>query len=64
MIFFTEQIEPFYEDGNPHPVNPIPVTLKDNRTGYFLGDDKRSAIEGKGVSVSTITEDDFIQATP
>lgn len=59
MIFFTEQIDTFYEEGNPHPITPISVTLKDNRVGYFLGDDKRNAIEAKGISVNIISHDDM-----
>lgn len=60
MIFFTEKIKPFYEKGNPHIVSPIgEVTLKDNRIGYVLGDDKKASIEAKGVSVEIISKDDI-----
>lgn len=59
MIFWTEKIEPF-KAGTRNCV-PCACELKDERTGYFLGEDWREEIEGKGVSVEIITKEDLKQ---
>lgn len=56
MIFFQEQIEPFFISEN-NRINPRPCELIDGRKGYFLADDKQSEIESKGATVEQISKD-------
>ena len=56
MIFWTENIGEF-ELSTGMKVVPIPCTLKDNRTGFYLGDDKKEVVESKGVVTEEITTD-------
>ena len=41
-------------------VVPIPCTLIDERTGYYLGKDWKDEIEGKGITVELITKEDLV----
>jgi hypothetical protein len=54
MIFWTKDIGEF-ELSTGMKVIPIPCTLKDNRTGFYLGDDKKEVVESKGVVTEEIT---------
>ncbi len=56
MIFFTKNIGEF-ELSTGMKVIPIPCTLKDNRTGFYLGDDKKSEVEALGAVTEEITTD-------
>jgi hypothetical protein len=54
MIFWTKDIGEF-ELSTGMKVIPIPCTLKDNRTGFYLADDKKEVVESKGVTTEEIT---------
>jgi hypothetical protein len=54
MIFWTKDIGEF-ELSTGMKVIPIPCTLKDNRTGFYLGDDKKEVVESRGVVTEEIT---------
>jgi|TARA_R110000823_G_scaffold315249_1_gene446323 hypothetical protein len=56
MIFWTKDIGGF-ELSTGMKVVPIPCTLKDNRTGFYLGDDKKEVVESKEVTTELITID-------
>jgi hypothetical protein len=56
MIFWIKNIGEF-ELSTGMKVIPIPCTLKDNRTGFYLGDDKKEVVESKGVVTEEITTD-------
>ena len=56
MIFWTKDIGDF-ELSTGMKVIPIPCTLKDNRTGFYLGDDKKEVVESRGVVTEEITTD-------
>lgn len=56
MIFWTKDIGEF-ELSTGMKVIPIPCTLKDNRTGFYLGDDKKEVVESRGVVTEEITTD-------
>lgn len=60
LIFFTRYIKPF-KAAIGVQVSPCPCELKDGRKGYFLGEDWREEIEGKGVTVELITKEDLKQ---
>ena len=57
MIFWTENIQPF-KSGTRNCV-PCACELKDGRAGYFLGDDWKNEIEGRGVTIEIITKADL-----
>ena len=60
MIFFTETFEPYQlEDGSD--LTPIDCELKDGRSGYYLSDKWKEAIEGRGITTEPITFDDIKQ---
>ena len=54
MIFWIKNIGEF-ELSTGMKVIPIPCTLKDNRTGFYLGDDKKEVVESRGVVTEEIT---------
>jgi hypothetical protein len=56
MIFWIKNIGEF-ELSTGMKVIPIPCTLKDNRTGFYLADDKKEVVESKGVVTEEITTD-------
>ena len=56
MIFWTKDIGDFELSTGMKAV-PIPCTLKDNRTGFYLGDDKKSEVEALGAVTEEITTD-------
>ena len=59
MIFWTENIGEF-KLSTGMKVIPIPCTLKDDRTGFYLGDDKKEVVESKGVTTEGITIDKLV----
>lgn len=58
MIFFEENIQPFTAE-NGMKIKPISCELKDNRQGYYLGDEWKEEIESKGATTEQITKDDL-----
>lgn len=58
MIFFTTHIEPFTASTGML-VSPCQCELKNGRKGYFLGEDWKEEIKGKGVTVEIITKADL-----
>ena len=54
MIFWIKNIGEF-ELSTGMKVAPIPCTLKDNRTGFYLANDKKEVVESKGVVTEEIT---------
>jgi|GEM_PF-2714051 len=59
LIFFTTEVAPFTATIKMNVV-PIPCTLIDERTGYYLGKDWKDEIEGKGITVELITKEDLV----
>jgi hypothetical protein len=59
MIFWTKDIGDF-ELSTGMKVIPIPCTLKDDRTGFYLGDDKKEVAESKGATTELITIDKIV----
>jgi hypothetical protein len=56
MIFWTKDIGDFKLSTGMNVI-PIPCTLKDNRTGFYLADDKKEVVESKGAETESITID-------
>ena len=56
MIFWTKDIGDF-ELSTGMKVVPIPCTLKDNRTGFYLANDKKEVVESKEVTTEEVTTD-------
>jgi hypothetical protein len=54
MIFWNKNIGEF-KSSTGMKVIPIPCTLKDNRTGFYLGKDKKEVVESKGAVTEEIT---------
>ncbi len=59
MIFFTDNLGIYINDEGFFR-NPRPCTLKDNRTGFYFGDNKASELTVKGVSYEQITKEDIL----
>ena len=57
MIYFEEEIMPFKAGADM--CRPIPCELKDNRQGYYLGDDWKEEIEAKGATTEPIEKQDL-----
>jgi hypothetical protein len=60
LIFFTTEVAPFKSTTGMNVV-PVPCTLTDERTGWFLGKDWQEEIEAKGVTVELIEKTDLVQ---
>jgi len=60
MIFWTENIGEF-ELSTGMYVIPIPCTLKDSRVGFYLANDKKEAVESKGVTTEEITHSKIVE---
>ena len=58
MIFFEEDIQPFTA-ASGMKITPISCELKDNRQGYYLGDEWKEEIEAKGTTTELITKEDL-----
>ena len=58
LIFFTDGTK--FKSGTRNCA-PIPCELKDGRNGYYLGDDWKETIEGRGIATEPITFDDIKQ---
>jgi hypothetical protein len=56
MIFWTKDIGAFKDD-NEMSISPVPCTLKDDRVGFYLADDKKEVVESKGAVTEQITID-------
>jgi hypothetical protein len=54
MIFWTKDIGDF-KLSTGMKVIPIPCTLKDDRVGFYLADDKKEVVESKEVVTEEIT---------
>ena len=60
LIFFTTEVAPFTATTGMN-VSPIPCTLTDERTGWYLGKAWQEEIEAKGVTVELIEKTDLVQ---
>lgn len=60
MIFWTENIGEF-ELSTGMYVIPISCTLKDSRVGFYLANDKKEAVESKGVTTEEITHSKIVE---
>jgi len=60
LIFFTTEVAPFTATTGMNVV-PIPCTLTDERTGWYLGKAWQEEIEAKGVTVELIEKTDLVQ---
>jgi len=58
LIFFTTEVAPFTATTGMNVV-PIPCTLTDERTGWYLSKAWQEEIEAKGVTVEIITVSDI-----
>jgi hypothetical protein len=56
MIFWTKDIGDFKLSTGMR-ISPIPCTLKNDRVGFYLADDKKEVVESKGAVTEQITID-------
>jgi len=60
LIFFTTEVALFTATTGMN-VSPIPCTLTDERTGWYLSKAWQEEIEAKGVTVELIEKTDLVQ---